>query len=89
MLPDETGQFRLVGGAPDEAAVQTGVGSISYLGPPAQREGEQAQAIGMKLDRATVSRVSDLPFRHAFTLALEAFGHGVLLLMAEKWGIGR
>jgi len=81
MLPHKTGQFGFIGGAPDEAAVQAGVGLVSHLGPSAQREGEQAQASGVKLDRATVSRVSDFPLRHAFTLALEAMRHRRIRLL--------
>jgi hypothetical protein len=89
MFLHEVGEFRGGDAAPDEAAVQAGVGWVSHLGPSVQREGEQAQAIRMKLDGATVLRVSNPSLRHVFALTLEAFGHGVLLLMAKKCGIGR
>jgi hypothetical protein len=82
MLPHETGEFKLVGGAPDEAAVQAGVGLVRHLGSLTHGEGERAQALGSKLRGAAVTRFNDLSLRHSFTLALEAFGHGLLLIVA-------
>jgi hypothetical protein len=84
LFPDKGVEFRLIGAAPDEAAIETGVSAGHEIGTLVEGESKITHTFGAKLCRSTTARLDKLPFCHTFTLALEAFGHGFSLQIRRK-----